>query len=288
MTNLIPNILLLGGGYVLQKVASLLTPTSFVITSRNPKTVSTWQAQGFLAEEADTLEPQTIMKITEKYPSLQTLVDSVPPVFLPSEASTQREAELRIVPFMAFQKIIYLSTTGVFGVDDGSWVNEETPCKAQHSRAIARVIFEEIYRKVFPQTVVLRIPAIYGPGRGIGNSLKKGRYPLIGDGSRWSNRIQVEDLAKIIDLVCKMENPPAVLCASDSEPTPSIDVVRYYCNTFHFPFPASISIEDAQARGLHTMLSNQRVSSKYLRENLNFTLTYPTFREGASSEFCFE
>ncbi|GEM_PF-1124643 len=286
----LPTTLLLGGGYVLQKVASMLKPNTFLITSRYPETVAQFKKLGWCSSECDTTAANSLSTLIKETPSLTTVIDSIPPQFTENSSnnesgSIEAQAESRINALIpSIKKAIYLSTTGVYGVDDGSWVDESTKVNPNHLRSEARVTFEKCYANTFNESTILRIPAIYGPGRGVGASLKAGRYPLIGGGERWSNRIHVEDLARTIVFLLSLKSMPKILCVADSEPTRSIDIINYYCQKFNLPFPKSIPYEEAKARGLHTILSNQRVSSKLLREHYNFSLTYPTFKEGAETE----
>ncbi len=269
---------------MLQKVAALLPSGSFIITSRSAETVTAWRGLGWLSELVDTTDSSSISSLLKRYESLSLVIDSIPPQDFSSPDAFVEEAGARISTLAALERAIYLSTTGVYGVEDGSWVDEHTPCKAALERPRARVAFEKIYRNNFKIFTTLRIPAIYGPGRGIGHSLKERRYPLIENGERWSNRIHVEDLARAIVMTISLPQPPQVICVSDAEPARSIDLVNFYCSKFNLPFPVSISIEEAKRRGLHTMVSNQRVSSKFLREALGLKLQFPTYREGAASE----
>ncbi len=98
----------------------------------------------------------------------------------------------------------------------------------------------------------------------------------------------LDDLASIVVGVATYSGSaplPPVLCASDDCPSPMSEVVEYYCSTFGFPRPQSISLEDARQKGLHTMLSNQRISNKLMKEVLGITLRSPSYREGAATEF---
>lgn len=280
-----PTILLLGGGYVLKQLAAELLPGTFVITSRSDESVANFCEKGWLGYKCDTEVDGSLKALLQRFSSIDTVVDSIPPNDVSSESSVQREAERRIAEMTDIKRAIYLSTTGVYGVNDGSWVNEETPCLAKHPRSRARIIYEEVYRRSFDNFCALRIPAIYGPGRGIGNALKEGRYSVIGDGKKWSNRIHVVDLAAAIKYILSLKSWPDTICVADNAPSFSIDIVNYYCETFKLPAAKVITPEDAIKFGHHTMLANQRVSSKLLTEQLKFKLIYPTFKDGAATEF---
>ena len=278
-------IALIGGGYVLQTVAKILSPRQdFVITSRNIETVKEWRALGWRAECLDYSNLRQVQSFLENYADLKTWVDSVPP-------SNSTQASINCLQMNApssLKKILYLSTTGVYGVTDGSWVNEATILNPAHTKAEGRVITEEAYQQSGITSCALRISGIYGPGRGTGLSLRRGGYPYIEQGQRWSNRIHVRDLAHLIIAAINFSSQqslPKAINASDDCPATIRDVVTFYCERFQLKFPDSISLEQAKAAGMFTVLGNQRVSNKLLHETFDFTFQYPSYREGAGSEF---
>jgi nucleoside-diphosphate-sugar epimerase len=176
---------------------------------------------------------------------------------------------------------MYLSTTGVFGVRDGSVVNEDTPPRPWNPQGEARYVSELAYRESARAVTALRLPAIYGPDRGIHVSLRAGSYRLVDDGSSWSNRIHVDDLATVLYCAAlfPLDRPlPPVLCVADDEPTQARDVVRYICEREGIPFPASISQEEVLRAGGYTMLSSQRVQNGLMKQVLGVELQYPSFK----------
>lgn len=284
MTAASAEILLLGGGYTLERVAALLPRHSFVITSRNFEKVRAWQQKGWQACILDVNQPETIAGALAQYPNLTVLVDSVPPDRLAKDHVQSAIDRGKAFKQSKIQRAIYLSTTGVFGVEDGSIVNENTPANPKHESGRARLAHETAYLELIPNTIVLRLPAIYGPGRGTGHALKAERYPFIEDGKRWSNRIHVEDLARIIAALLDQNPSERLFCVSDGTPALSSDVVAYYCQTFNLPQPESITLDEAKARGMHSVLSNQQIDSNLLYKTLKLKPKYPSFREGALSE----
>jgi NAD dependent epimerase/dehydratase family enzyme len=273
-------IALLGTGYTLEKVAELLNPDSIVLVCSSKEREGSLVSKGYRVERLNAENKEQLIKFFTNYPNLETLVDSIPPTPKINIASVIKELSLNL------KRIIYLSTTGVYGVEDGSWVDENLKLNPKHSRSKLRVAAEEAYRSLKIPSTALRIAAIYGPGRGIGHALKAGRYPLIGDGSHWSNRIQVADLAAAIVAAIKYPGVlPSAINLADDKPSTSKEIVDFYCNKFNFSEPQSISLEQALERGLETMLSNQRISNKLLHETLLPELKFPSFREGAETEF---
>lgn len=273
-------VLLLGGGYTLSRVPPLFEPGECLITSRSEAKVAEFAQMGFRSAKVDLSEPESLEEVFERYPSLSVLVDSVPPARAGTPEMYVERTIRAIRSHSKVRRVIYLSTTGVFGEENGNWVDESTPCAPLHSQGEARLTCEKLYRELDIEVAILRLPAIYGPDRGIERALCEGTYKLIDDGKRWTNRIHVDDLSRVITTLVQRSNIrlPEILCVSDNEPTQQFQIVSDYCKVLCLPMPESRSYEDVKANGHHTMLSNQRVNNKRLREYLGVSLIYQSYR----------
>ena len=275
-----PYIALMGGGYTLTKVAQRLKPGSFVITSRSAAQCAEWQALGWVSHRLSLEESESVVSFFKAYPELTVLVDSVPPL---REAVDRTIGVKRVVHALATTKItrvIYLSTTGVFGVRDGSIVDESTVPAPWNPQGEARYLSELAYRSSGKMVTALRLPAIYGPGRSMVDSVINGTYRMVGDGDSWSNRIHVEDLVSIIISAVEALELPEVLCVSDDHPARVRDVLSFICAREGVPFPAFISEQEALRAGSYTRLSNQIIKNDLMKKLLAITLRYPSYREG--------
>ena len=275
-----PHVLLLGGGYTLQRVAELLPPESFVMTSRSADTCTAWHRRGWNTYQVDLRDRMSLVGLFAKYPYLRQIVDSVPPLRASGDPAAGVKNLLSVVKGITIERILYLSTTGVFGVRDGSFVSEETPPSPWNPQGQARFVSEEAYRQSGITFTALRLPAIYGFDRGLLFSVRTGTYRLVGDGGSWSNRIHVEDLARVIVAALTTPDLPPVLCVGDDEPAQAIDVVRYICEKEGLPMPESVSPDEVLKAGGFTMLSNQRMSNDLMKRVLGIRLLYPSYREG--------
>lgn len=275
-----PHIALIGGGYTLQRVAELLNPDDFVITSRNESTCDGWRARGWHAHQVSLEDRASIQGLFTVYPGIRQIVDSVPPVRTSQDPAAGVKNLVTVVRGKPIEKVIYLSTTGVFGVRDGSIVTEETPAKPWNVQGEARWLSEQAYRAGGVPLTALRLPAIYGSDRGLLFSIRSGSYRLVGTGESWTNRIHVDDLARIIHRAFEQTELPPILCVSDDEPAQARDVARFICSREGLPMPGYVSEEDVLKGGGYTMLSNQRVQNSLMKKVLGLSLQYPTYREG--------
>lgn len=96
------------------------------------------------------------------------------------------------------RRVIYLSTTGVYGDRGGALVDEETPPTPQSVRAARRLAAEHTLRQWGDSHAVswciLRVPGIYGPGRLPLERLRRQDPAIDPREAMPGNRIHVEDL----------------------------------------------------------------------------------------------
>lgn len=96
------------------------------------------------------------------------------------------------------QRIVYLSTTGVYGDHAGGRVDEDTPPKPLSARAARRAVAETLLRGWASANAVswciLRVAGIYGPGRLPLARLRRGEPAIAPQEATPTNRIHVEDL----------------------------------------------------------------------------------------------
>ena len=68
----------------------------------------------------------------------------------------------------------YLSTTGVYGDQQGRWVSEDDPANPGQPRSQRRHACEQAWLDSGLPVQILRLPGIYGPGRSVLDSLRTG------------------------------------------------------------------------------------------------------------------
>lgn len=281
-----PTMLLIGGGFTLSRVAGLLPPKSCVLTARSAHSCAALKSNFPLVERLDLNSPKGLEEIFARYPTITSVLDGSPPVEREPEALTKLATIIgSMLSHAGVTRMVYISTTGVYGGKDGGWVDEHSATFPLYRRGKARLAVEQGYRAVFGDRLcIVRAPAIYGPGRGIGHSLKERRYRLVDGGTHWTNRIHVDDLAAALSAALTIQPLPTVLALSDGTPAQACEVTDYYCKSFNLPTPGSISFEEALGAGLETMLSNQRINSTSSWAALGLAPRYKSFREGAASE----
>lgn len=178
--------------------------------------------------------------------------------------------EARVTP----RRVLLVSSTAVYDVSDGSWVDEQTPANPTPGTTDA-ILFEaeRMLHSRIPTAVVLRLAGIYGPGRErLITQVREGRA-TVSALSRHTNRIHRDDAAAAIVHLMRREEPPAPLYVGvDNAPVVSSDVLDFIAGELGLPAPAVA--ETGSRRGGDKRLRNQ------LLRGTGFTFTYPSYREG--------
>jgi nucleoside-diphosphate-sugar epimerase len=194
------------------------------------------------------------------------------------------QAELACAPHLKW--IGYLSTVGVYGDYQGAWVSEQTPPRPTSARSIARWHVEEEWREFGERngkTVqIFRLSGIYGPHKNALVNLQNGTARRIIKPDQVFNRIHVEDIAGAA--AAGLEHPDllGVFNVTDNEPAPPQDVVAYAAHLLNVPCPPDIPFENASLSEMGRSFygENKRVSNVRLKNELGYTLRYPSYREG--------
>ena len=171
-------------------------------------------------------------------------------------------------------KVVYISSTGVFGEKSGvidDTVEPDYNCET----AIGRINAEKIWSEL-ANTVILRAPALYGPSYGLHKSLAAGKFKLPGDGSRYTSRIHLSDLARIILKVFEADIEYGAYNVGDLKPATQLEVVSWLCEKMDIEMPESKELSQVH----HTLRANRQIDSSRLLKALDLTLTYPTYVEG--------
>jgi len=186
-------------------------------------------------------------------------------------------------------KIVYISTTGVYGDCHGAWVTEQSPVNPQNGRSKRRLAAEKILKEWHDNTaipvVILRVAGIYGPGRLPIERIKSGQPVLNENEAPYSNRIHSNDLARICLVVSEHSSPGyRVYNVSDGHPTTMSDYFNRVALSAGLKPPRTVSMEEARHEFSPNMLSflneSKRVDNRKLLQELGIKLLYPDLENG--------
>lgn len=248
------HILILGCGFTGQRVARrfLARGCHVTATTRTPARLASLTQLGADVISLDNLAAHLRPGIL--------VLHSIPP---------PEPADLLKALGAAPARVVYLSTTAVYGT--ATHVDETTPVDPQSDRARPRLEAEQRAAAGPWSSLILRPAAIYGPGRGVQESLPRGAYY---SGDNYVSRIHVDDLAAHAEaaLLSDLEGAYPV---ADEEPCTTREIAEFCAHLLHLP-TVSQPAPGTKAR----TTSNRRVDGSAIRRALGITLAYPSYRTG--------
>jgi nucleoside-diphosphate-sugar epimerase len=186
-------------------------------------------------------------------------------------------------------RLVYLSTTGVYGDHAGGVVDEDTPAAPRTPRAARRLAAENMLRDWADAHAVswcvVRIPGIYGPGRLPLERLRRGEPAIDPAEAMPGNRIHVEDLVSACVATGVSNHADAriynVTDGTDDSPTAYLQRVARLSG---LPPPPLISRAEAQ-RTLPAMTwsflgESRRVQNRRMLTELGVELAYSDLDSG--------
>jgi nucleoside-diphosphate-sugar epimerase len=168
---------------------------------------------------------------------------------------------------------VYLSSTGVFG-DRHGVIDDQSAPAPDSPRTTLRLRAEELWRA--NGATVLRVAAIYGPGRGMHVRVREGSARIAGDGRQFICRIHVDDLVTAIWRSVEQKLGPEAYVIADDEPAPQGDVVRYLAELLRVPVPPAQPLESVS----ETLRHDRRIDASRFKSHAGVTWRYPTYRAG--------
>ncbi len=186
-------------------------------------------------------------------------------------ALSQADGQLSV----GVQKLLYISSTSVYGQTDGTWIDETSPTLPLEESGRVVLEAEQTLRQFRPDAVVLRFAGIYGPDRVLRKaSLLKGE-PVPGDPERFLNLIHVDDgVRAVLAAEANAEPGQTYLIADDHPPTRR----EFFTRTAE-----AIGAPPPKFDGTGGGEANRRMSNAKAKRELGFVPQYPSFREGLAA-----
>jgi len=134
------------------------------------------------------------------------------------------------------------------------------------------------------ESVILRVPGIYGPGRLPIKRLKSGAPVVDEREGSYSNRIHADDLAQVCFAAAEQAPPNSLYNVSDGHPTSMTDFFLQVADLLELDPPPLISLDEAQELLSPAMLSflneSKRLDNGKMLRELGVKLKYPTLKSG--------
>jgi nucleoside-diphosphate-sugar epimerase len=186
------------------------------------------------------------------------------------------------------QRLVYISTSGVYGDCGGEVVDEAHPLRPQSDRARRRVDAERMLRAWGRHggvsVMILRVPGIYAADRLPIERIRSRTPTLARPEDAYTNHIHADDLARIVLAALSRGRAGRVYNAADGSWLKMGDYFDLVAERFGLPLPPRISRQEAEQRVPEVLLSfmreSRRLCNRRLREELRVRLLYPTVHQG--------
>lgn len=283
----------IGCGYLGSRVAAWWREAGhevFVVT-RSAERAEQFQQWGYVPIVADVARPESLAQL----PAAETVLFAVGhdrsndvPIREVYEGGVRNV--LAALPAET-GRFIDISSTGVYGVADGSWVDEATPPDPKREGGRASLAAEDVIaaHAIASRSVILRLAGIYGPGRvPFLNDLRAGE-PIAAPATGWLNLIHVDDAAAAVVAAADEALAPAttpdgkrVYCVSDGTPVERGEFYSELARQIGAPPPRFTTPEPGSPRAMRAE-ANRRIDNRRMLADLRVTLMYPDYRAGLAS-----
>jgi len=180
------------------------------------------------------------------------------------------------------KKLIYLSTSGVYGDCRGAWVSESDSLNPQTARARRRIDAETQIRQWAMlngvQTSILRVPGIYAADRLPLERLRTGTPCIVSNEDSYTNHIHADDLARIVVKTLSNGKPNRIYHACDDSEMKMADYFDIVAEAYGLPRPARQSRAEVKQNVSPVLWSfmneSRRLSNERMKRELKVSLRY--------------
>jgi nucleoside-diphosphate-sugar epimerase len=189
------------------------------------------------------------------------------------------------------QRLVYISTSGVYGDCGGMLVDETRPAHPMTERAMRRLDAERLLRAWGAdsgvQVSILRVPGIYAAERLPLARLRAGMPTIKSDKDPYTNHIHADDLARIVIAALTRGRSGRAYNAADDSSMKMGDYFDLVADHFGLPHPPRISPEEAAQSLPEAILSfmreSRRLANRRLKKELRVRLRYPSVAQGVGA-----
>jgi nucleoside-diphosphate-sugar epimerase len=274
-----PRLLIVGCGDVGMRLLPLLTRHFRVFaTTSQPSRCAELRALGAVPLVADLDQPATLRRLCGL---AQAVVHLAPP---PADGVLDSRTRNLTAILPEHGRMVYVSTTGVYGDCGGALFDESRPVAPRNARALRRVDAERVLRRwarrAQSSLSILRVPGIYGADRLPLKRLRLGTPALIEADDVYTNHIHADDLAAIIARALFRALPNRIYHAVDDSDMKMAQYFDVVADAFQLPRPPRLPRAELQQVVTPALLSfmseSRRLSNGRIKRELGVRLRYAT------------
>lgn len=274
-----PRLLVLGCGDVGMRMLPLLRGRFriFAVTSQ-PARCAELRAAGAVPLVANLDHPHTLRRLAGL---AHYVVHLAPPQ---TEGLQDRRTRHATAILPEHGRVVYISTTGVYGDCGGAWVDESRPVAPRNARAKRRVDAEQVLRQWARRSggnvAILRAPGIYAGDRLPLQRLRDGTPALAEADDVYTNHIHADDLARLAVRALFRGRAGRVYHAVDDSDLKMAQYFDTVADAFALPRPPRLPRVELAKVVTPTLLSfmseSRRLRNTRLKRELGLPLRYPT------------
>ncbi len=171
--------------------------------------------------------------------------------------------------------ITFVSSTRVYGQDNGEWVDEESLTKPKEERGELLLRAENAFLAFNKQATIVRFSGIYGRSSYFLDQIRLG-IAIQKTPPHYTNRIHRTDcigvLAFIVNKKANKAGATGIYIGSDSDGATKWDVACYLAKSMNIPLPKPLTLDVNAGQ-------NKRIRNKRLTE-LGYIFKYPSYQQG--------
>jgi len=189
------------------------------------------------------------------------------------------------------QRLIYISTSGVYGDCAGARIDETRPLRPTTARAARRVDAEGQLRRFGcrhgVRIAILRAPGIYAGERLPLERLRQGLKALCVEDDVFTNHIHADDLAMLTCAALRYGRANRCYNASDDSELKMGEYFDLVADRFSLPRASRIPRSDAAQQmsplQLSFMSESRRLDNRRIKKELRARLRYPQVADGVDA-----
>ncbi len=273
-----PRLLIVGCGDVGMRLIPLLRSRFrvFALTSQSER-LSELRSAGVIPILGNLDSPQSLYRLKGL---ADIVVHLAPP---PMQGSLDQRTRNIVAILPRHGRLVYVSTTGVYGDCKGAFFDETRPVAPVNARAERRVDAERVLRRWARhhegKLSILRVPGIYAADRLPLERLRQGTPALLDADDVYTNHIHADDLAQIIALALFRALPLRVYHTVDDSALKMGDYFDQVANAFKLPLPPRVPRAELSKQVSPMLLSfmseSRRLSNQRMKTELGVRLRWP-------------
>jgi len=248
---------------------------------RSPQSAAALRAAGVIPVTGDLDRPHSLHRLAGL--ATHVLHSAPPPAAGADDPRTRRLLAALSRGGSLPRGVVYISTSGVYGDCQGSWVAETRPLGAESDRARRRVAAEQHLRHLgrrHARVAILRAPGIYAADRLPVDRVRTGTPALADADDGYSNHIHADDLARASGLALFRGRSNRIYNVNDDCQWKMGEWFDRVADTYDLPRPARLpreAMQQAVSPALWSfMRESRRLDNTRLKREMRVRLQHPT------------